>query len=289
MKYFTFLYGVYPVNCITFLQKPIDYLVQHNCRSPFTATWEGVLYYEEEIRSRCDILLRNHVIHPALIRGTAERELNSQSSWNADVANLIAACSLLDVRNATSASQGAFGEISTPFNMWSEGEEIPQSSDGNTTPVGEHGAWSTQGRTPISIRQLMETHSMLRSGLPISIVNDYPELPSTPRVHATQSPAYEVAAMTLSTTLDRSVRTNGTHSPEVLSLTSTQMDEAKDEAISILQRELLLVMNELNFETYLRRHHLSQIGTLQKQGIQTRSSEMERQRMVSPVSNYLMS
>lgn len=279
-RYFTFLYGVFPVNTITFLREPVAYLEKHKCQTPFKADWEEVLYYEDEIWNRCDNLLRSHVLHPALIRVTAQQELESPPFWNTDVTGLITACSILDVRNSVAASQGTLGELQAQFDVWTEGGEVLAEKDGNTTPLVEHSFWQGHGRPAISIRQLMETHSLLKSGLPVNIVNDYSDVLSTPRLHSTQIPAFETAAATLASTLERPMQTNGTRSPESVSLTSTQRDQAKDEAISVLQRDLLLMMNELNFETYLLRTYLATIGDLHKKSSRTRSSELDRQRMV---------
>lgn len=103
-------------------------------------------------------------------------------------------------------------------------------------------------------------------------------------MHTSPTLVFENAAGSISTTLERagaSGATSGSRSPEAISLSSTQFEEARDEAIAILQRDLLLVMNELNFESYLRRQHLAQIGALKLKGIQARRSERERLSMVS--------
>jgi hypothetical protein len=216
------------------------------------------------------------------VKQTPEAELNSIGSWKKDVSELVRTFTLLEVRSIAGASQSVeTSKIQSSVDGWAEGGEIYR-DDGSSTPVVEHGSSQIQRKAVVSIRQLMETHMMLRSGMPIDIINDFSDMPATPRVHSAQVPAYEVAAENLLSTLDGG-NPSVPRSPEARSFTSTQRDEARDEAISVLQRDLLLLMNELNFETYLRRHYLAQIGMLHKRNVQTRSSDRERQRMVCPL------
>lgn len=214
------------------------------------------------------------------MKQTPEDELNSITAWKKDISELVRTFTLLEVRSVAGASQSVdFSKIQSSVDAWAEGSEYFPPDDGSSTPVVERGSSQVQRRAVVSIRQLMETHTMLRSGMPIDVLNDFSDMPATPRVHPAQIPAYEIAAENLLNTLDGG-NPSVPRSPEARSFTSTQRDEARDEAISVLQRDLLLLMNELNFETYLRRHYLAQIGTLHKRNVQTRSSDRERQRMV---------
>ena len=53
------------------------------------------------------------------------------------------------------------------------------------------------------------------------------------------------------------------------------------QAITGLQREVLLLRNELNFESWLTRENVRQIGRLFEQRIMSRNAEVERQNLVS--------
>ncbi len=52
-------------------------------------------------------------------------------------------------------------------------------------------------------------------------------------------------------------------------------------AIAGLQREVLVLRNELNFESWLARENVRQIGRLFEQRIMSRNAEVERQNLVS--------
>jgi hypothetical protein len=53
------------------------------------------------------------------------------------------------------------------------------------------------------------------------------------------------------------------------------------QAITGLQQEVLLLRNELNFESWLARENVRQIGRLFEQRIMSRNAEVERQNLVS--------
>jgi len=53
------------------------------------------------------------------------------------------------------------------------------------------------------------------------------------------------------------------------------------QAITGLQHEVLLLRNELNFESWLARENVRQIGRLFEQRITSRNAEVERQNLVS--------
>jgi hypothetical protein len=57
-------------------------------------------------------------------------------------------------------------------------------------------------------------------------------------------------------------------------------------AITGLQREVLLLRNELNFESWLARENVRQIGRLFEQRIMSRNAEVERQNLVSTLSTH---
>jgi hypothetical protein len=296
-RYLNFLYGIFPCNTLAFIRDPVKYLIDKDCRSPYENPWEEIINVGA-IRAHSERLLKNLVIHPNIITMSPEEELEGAPS-QLDVASLVGDCSRLDIHNAIASSQPGFS-VGTfqAFNVWQDhgsSGSIPSSTVAMASSSGlasnsalAAASSSNQAAEPkkaiISIRQLIDTHALLRSGLPVDIVNDYSDVSATPRMHTSPTLAFENAAGSISATLERggtSGATTGSRSPEAISLSSTQFEEARDEAIAVLQRDVLLVMNELNFESYLRRQHLAQIGSLKLKGIQAQRSERERLSMVS--------
>ena len=58
------------------------------------------------------------------------------------------------------------------------------------------------------------------------------------------------------------------------------------QGIAGLQREVLLLRNELNFESWLARENVRQIGRLFEQRIMRRNAEVERQNLVSTLHHH---
>ena len=289
MRYFTFLYGAYPCNVIAFIRHPAQYLAAHPCESPYELPWDEIID-EDELKSRSRVLLRGHTIHPWIISQNSEEELaNTSLDWPSDVPTMVATSMLLDIRNATAVwSQGSSGKkksflenVRTAEDIWNEGGEILKES-------GKAKTWPSESlrrktRTAISVQQLVDMHLALKSGLPLEITSDSAEdATATPRAGSPSRalPAFETAANTLCEQLSEE-RTEGGGSP--MSQAPSGLHHAgklKDDAIALLQRDSLLLMNELNFELFLRRQHLAQVAALHTENINSRKSEMERQRMV---------
>ncbi|UZJ52069.1 hypothetical protein CBS101457_001389 [Exobasidium rhododendri] len=92
---FTVLYGIFPCNVVRFLRAPIDYLRKAEYHSPFEAEWEDIID-ETSIQQKSAPILRRHVLHPALVEMTAEREITDTQRWSAhDSANTTADCASL--------------------------------------------------------------------------------------------------------------------------------------------------------------------------------------------------
>ena len=197
---------------------------------------------------------------------------------------------LLDIRNATAVwSQSSSGEresflknVRTAEDIWNEGGEILEG--GANVKIWPSESLRRKTRTAISVQQLVDMHLALKSGLPLEITSKSAQGASaTPRAGSPSRTlsTFETAAETLSEQLSEE-RTEGSGSPmsQVPTSSSHNAGKLKDDAITLLQRDNILLMNELNFELFLRRQHLAQVAALHTENINSRKSEMERQRMV---------
>jgi len=289
-RYFTFLYGIYPCNVITFIRHPDRYLAAHPCECPYELPWDEIID-EDELKSRSRVFLRAHTVHPWIISQNSEEELaNTSPDWPSDVPTMVATFVLLDIRNATAVwPQGSGSQresflenVQTAEDIWNEGGEILE--EGANVKVWPSESLRQKARPTISIQQLVDIHLALKSGLPLDITSNSSQgTNATPRVGSSSRPlpAFESAADTLFEQLSEE-RTEGSGSP-VSQAASSNLNHAgklKDDAIKLLQRDNLLLMNELSFELFLRRQHLAQVAALHTENINSRKSEMERQRMV---------
>ena len=296
--YFTFLYGVFPCNVIAFIRHPDRYLAAHPCESPYELPWDEIID-EDELKSRCRVLLRAHTVHSWIITQNSEEELaNTSPDWPSDVPAMVATFMLLDIRNATAVwSQGSdfkrdnfLENVQTAEDIWNEGGEILE--EGANVKAWPSEMLRQKTRTTISVQQLVDIHLVLKSGLPLDITSGSGQSANaTPRAGSSSRslPAFETAAHTLSEQLsEERAEGNSLHMSQVPPSSLQYAGKSKDDAIKLLQRDNLLLMNELNFELFLRRQHLAQVAALHTENINSRKSEMERQRMVRKRS-YLCS
>ncbi|CAE6436938.1 unnamed protein product [Rhizoctonia solani] len=270
--YFTFMYGLYPCNTIAFLRSPVAFLRAHEHVSMFTHDWDVVLD-EDEIKSCSRPLLRGHVVHPSLILADAKSELADLDRWkDKDVATVAAECTLLDIQNAqTSAGHSIAYHV--PPTPQASGHPTPQAS-GHPTPQA---SGNTSLHPPGST-------TPARIPLPPSPAGSAQPIP----IHTSRRSSDDSEK-----SLEIMVHTHAalTAPPEpLLILDETSVPRPRhamaEEALSILQRDVLILKNQLNFEVYLKELVQQHVGRLHQDRIVSRSEEAERQGLHTKLKDY---
>ena len=132
-------------------------------------------------------------------------------------------------------------------------------------------------RLRISLQDMISTSIALKSGLDLEIVDtpSAPEWPVTLVDHQsrTRSPSRKsVASLSIrSPTPEPTIRPDAVH--------ETPMHVSN--AIAGLQREVLMLRSELNFELWMARENVKHIGRLYQDRAVSRFAEVERQGLVS--------
>jgi solute carrier family 25 protein 16 len=91
LHYFTFLYGLYPINFMSYIRKPQRYL-RH---ADFGAA-EDLDIEPTEIRERSEPFRRVHLLHPNFFMLTLEIELTDNNRWQkSEAADVVAECMAL--------------------------------------------------------------------------------------------------------------------------------------------------------------------------------------------------
>ncbi|KAG8898751.1 hypothetical protein FRB99_007182 [Tulasnella sp. 403] len=88
--FFQFMYGLWPINTLTFLRRPVAYLENAGVKCPFSVGWDEIIDVDE-VHSRC--------------KDTAS-ELSDFSRWTGDgvdIAGIVSDCISSDARNAAAA------------------------------------------------------------------------------------------------------------------------------------------------------------------------------------------
>ncbi|KAJ6496556.1 hypothetical protein C8R47DRAFT_1114575 [Mycena vitilis] len=268
--FYTLLYYLFPCNVLRFLRSPIPYLSNNKVESPYAVDWETALD-EQKIRSKSQTLLRSHVCHPLIIFRDAAEEIASPDFWaEYDVARIASESMMLDIRNTT---LGLRERYETPGVTVSHRElrtpSVSGSDDGGKTPM--HTAGLSTGETRLSLEDMIASSVALKSNLDVTIQPAASQWPGSIFASSSDSPG----------------RTNlPSPSQALLVQDGDALPFHIAQAISGLQREVLLLRNELNFELWLSRENVKHVGRLYQDRILSRDAEVERQGLYNKLRNY---
>ena len=202
--------------------------------------------------------MREHVCHPLLVWRDATAELSEPEFWTRySVSRITTEAGMLDVRNS------ALGIIG---GQQSNTSVSHQPSEGGSETTGQlqlpthliHPIELSTGKTSISLQDMISTSVALKSNIDVQIIQPVSQWPRSlfpPSV----PPAGNATSLSGNVTAP------------------SQMIQV----ISALQREVLLLRNELNFELWLSRENAKHIGRLYEDRILAKTAETERQGLVS--------
>ena len=212
-------------------------------------------------------MLRQYTIHPQIIWRNAETEISEPEFFmQYDTARIVAESLLLELRHSHLAWQSsAIPETTSP----AETNEIvtappPLLVDTSDTGLGQINSTPPMqtvkipGKPQVSLQDMVNTSIALKSNLDVDIVDPTPFWPYAlfPSEAMPQSPG------------------------------KPEPGSSVIQGIAGLQREVLLLRNELNFESWLARENVRQIGRLFEQRIMRRNAEVERQNLVSTLRHH---
>ncbi|KAF9264764.1 hypothetical protein L218DRAFT_899786 [Marasmius fiardii PR-910] len=246
-KYFSFLYYLFPSNLIKFLRDPVHYFGGSTFESPYQLDWSDVLN-ETKIRSLSGYLFRRHIIHPMLIFQDADGELVGRCFWaKYDIPQIATEASMLDVMNISLAFRERLREDSRKTTL---DEGLPPHLD----------------RPRLLLQNMVETTALLKSGIDIETLR--------PTSHWSSAAPQQHIDVEHGEDFESSSDENSSGAPGI------------GRAISDLQRQVLLLRNELNFELWLARENVKHIGRLYQDHTVTQNAEVERQGLYNKLRNY---
>ncbi|TDL27395.1 hypothetical protein BD410DRAFT_762281 [Rickenella mellea] len=268
-QYFSFLYYLFPCNLVAFLRGPSSYLTNAGFISPYTVGWEQALD-DIRVRTECESLLRRHVAHPSIITSDARAELGQPGRWASyEISQILGECVMLEVGNAA---------VSPDSNHSAQLHGVPPVTNGEgpaTPTIGIMDLYTTQ-KHRISIQDMIATSIALKSGAEVEIIDQGTLLHSTAflpgRTSAGESTDDE----------------NGAENGEAAAAPpgGSPMPQNVVETIAALQREVLLLRNELNFELWLKRENVRHIGRLYQSRVESKSADLERQGLHNKLREY---
>ncbi|KAH3941995.1 hypothetical protein HBH70_178040 [Parastagonospora nodorum] len=288
MHYFTFLYGLFPLNFMSFVRKPRKFLKSLN----FPGARDFDLD-QDLIQSRTEPYRRVHLLHPNMFSTTAEDELRENRWLKSDPADVVTEC--MDLCVAVSSTledpgpppSAALPAIPVP--------PIPQDStqfslddDGitaNDSNVSWRNTQSTVFVSPSEGPDVPQTFDIpptsKKSPSPLLQAHDPMDSPTLPPANETK--AHDLLGAPLATSqahvakqpsLDNFVQS-------VTTSNSPTNNNFRGQTMASLQREIMLLRNDLNFERYLKLQHLAHIGQLQRKHIKEATAEAETQNLIN--------
>lgn len=268
--YFSFLYYLFPCNLIQFLRGPAAYLHDRGYQTPYTVSWEDALD-QTNIRSKAEALLRSHVVHSGIVRRDWQTELDEDDS-RADysVSRITSECMMLGAHKMVLEScerHPATRKVEAPYLMIVNEEEV----SGSPTPHPDRLALSSS-KLRLSLQDMITASVALKSSREVDMgdpmTTKWPSLLFTP---SGDSPS----------------RTNADLPSEPgNACDSSQLSGRVGEVVAQLQREVLLLRNELNFELWLSRQNAQHIGRLHQDSVLSKNAEVERQGLYNKLRQY---
>ncbi|KAF3317734.1 hypothetical protein TWF173_010502 [Orbilia oligospora] len=306
-EFFTFLYGMYPMNFMSFIKEPYKTLDRERIKG-----FEDVEFDDHLIRQRSEPHRQRHLLHGNFFTLTEEKELTDKARWmKSEPSDVVAQCIGLTIPNAytyeepssnsdipgalvptedipvesllgdgsqrdTSEDEG-IGMDSHRLRVTANG--IRRSSRGSTPGVKPVDPQSLDSPTlppagplpPIPnfsedrLQDMMQLHGTLNSG---KVNGSATSLAGALAAHDPSSPRLNAYVQSLSIS-------DKIQSPALKPAATDAQSK-----IAYLQRENILLKNDLNFERYLKQQHLAHIGALQRKHIKDASIEAETNNLI---------
>ncbi|KAK4199636.1 putative tuberous sclerosis 1 protein [Triangularia verruculosa] len=301
-NYFNLLYGLYPINFLDYIRKPHRYLRHAN--NP-----EDIDVQAMEIRDRSERFRKMHLLHPNFYNLTIESERTDLSRWlRSEADEVLADCTALQIQPGSSAlnfqtdaslpgvpasvlsecpdqDSREFALLSSPvvesshqsMTIPSLALDRPGSQLSHSTPSGYNTPEARSRRGGDSptlppqlqpsashsrLQDLIHSNKLIKSGLHQSLNSDsVPSLVLSPQ----EQP--------------------GEKSPLLPPTTQISQQEGRAsvdlaEQTALLQHERLLLLNDLQYERFIKQQHMMHMGELRRKQVREAATEAETQNLV---------
>ncbi|KAL2167403.1 hypothetical protein VTG60DRAFT_1353 [Thermothelomyces hinnuleus] len=310
-EYFTLLYGLYPINFLDYIRKPQRYLRHAN-------NAEDIDVQAMEIRDRSEQFRKQHLLHPNFYHLTIESEKTDLSRWiKSEADGVLADCMALvvdhtstfaHVRPATPLPNQP-GQASSIAGDGLDQEALDSALLGNPSradrsnpalstdsmsigradrPSPRRGSQSSQP----SANDASETKG--RGG-----EDDSPTLPPSPSQSTFQGRPQDTAHSSnisgsgihephtndsvpslVLNSQERAVETSSGAQPVRSESAHKGSNISVDDRIALLQHHRLRLINDLQYERFIKEQHMIHMGELRRQQIRVSATEAETQNLV---------
>ncbi|TDZ58586.1 Tuberous sclerosis 1 protein-like protein [Colletotrichum trifolii] len=313
-NYFTILYGLYPINFMDYIRKPQRYLRHANAANP-----DEVEVQPTEIRHKSERFRQSHLLHPNFYTLTIDSEKTDFGRWmTSEPAEVVAECIALRLSTDTIAAANTDAvEIEGDASMVSDDSDHdglgppllsgsapePGAESWRTAQSPEQISRASSRVQPAQCQGSLSSQPSNRNSLEapkIEVLGDSPTLPpqlnpSTSHTHLQdmihsnkviksglqQSQANDsVPSLSLSHQESTAEKTSSHMPPPLPTIPAAPSPADGSSQIAHLQRQILLLHNDLSFERYLKQQHMAHIGELRRRQVREAASEAELQNLI---------
>ncbi|KAG9240813.1 Hamartin protein-domain-containing protein [Calycina marina] len=150
LHYFTFLYGLYPINFMAYIRKPQKYL--RHAKFPGA---DELDVQPTEIRERSETFREVHLLHPNFFTMTIESELTENNRWmKSDPADIVAECMALYSPGEDNVSHASRSRRISSHRNIEPNADIPEEPlldyPDATTTTYKHTSWRNTQSTAVA-------------------------------------------------------------------------------------------------------------------------------------------
>jgi hypothetical protein len=305
---FTFLYGLFPLNFMNFIRKPRRYLKMKNYPGS-----HDLNLHQDAIRQRTEAHRTTHKLHPNFFLTTPEDELTDNRWLKSDPADLVSECLGLYIANATTLTDPPGPP---PTSKLPDIPKVPRNKH-NVRPDALLAPDEDYVTSPSEARSLTGSwrHTQSTTLTTPSLGNAFEPSQQPPRKTSTdhidpQSDSAREASTGAPTRegspAGKSARGSGSRpqsrhgekapKKDIYGFFPTPPLQVFTQALSrnqdgsapsdiqntaMLQREVMLLRNDLNFERFQKQQYLNQIGQLQRKHIKDATVESQNQNVLN--------
>lgn len=268
MTYFTYLYGLYPLNFMSYVRKPRRYL--KSCEFPGAEDFD---LDQTVIRKRTDQFSAVHLCHPNFYNLTVEEELSDPKWPKSDPADVVADCHSLCVNTKSSlVSPGPPPTAKLP-----EVPPMPQwanmSRSGQVSPSASYASFRS-GNSWRDTQSTAASGQIADGDSPVLRPHDLQQHDNT-----VMSPRSKASTThRISPNLDdfpQPGRMSAPRSPK------KEMEEAPQTNLAFLQQENILLRNDLNLEKGKVAQYSWHISQLQRKTVKDTTAEAETLNLIN--------
>jgi len=292
-EYFTILYGLYPINFVDYIRKPHNYL-------PHAGSDDDIDVHAAEIRERSERFRKQHLLHPNFYEYTIETEKTNITRWlKSEADEIMADCMALVVDRG----QGRFPHARSGTPAPPEGlldDDLDQDG-GELALLGDPECDDLTYNKAFSSKSLSHSHGNSTPGRPESqlsyfsgVANDSPSPSPIPEQLPRETAQGAKEALRQSLTSDSipslafGTQDQGMEKSREYPSTSrrgTTADESRPgveiiEQVSLLRYQRHRLLNDLQYERFVRQQHMSHMGELRRRQIRVSATEAETQNLV---------